>query len=174
MPAPHRLPAALHVPATIVAALALLTGCSSDRPATPQEPFTASGTPSTLGVTTSAAGLVLADGQGRVLYVRVPDDAAPAPAACTGPCAQRWPAYAATGVPAAAQGALNPLRTVAIGTAPSATGGEQVAYAGRPLHRFAGDAAPGSAAGLGLTEFGGTWMAVSPNGDPVPAPGIRS
>lgn len=173
MPAPLRHRATWPLPAATVAALALLSGCSADRPATAPEPFTASGAASTLAVASSPSGLVLADGQGRALYVRVPAAAGSAAPACTGPCAQRWPGYAATGVPAADRGTLNPLRTVAIGTAPSATGGEQVTYAGRALHRFAGDTAPGATAGQGLAEFGGTWMLVSPNGDPVRPPGIR-
>ncbi|MBW0101173.1 hypothetical protein [Pseudonocardia sp. KRD291] len=173
MPAPCTMPAALRLPAALVAALGLLSGCSTDRPATTQPAFTASGADTTLAVTRSTAGLVLADGQGRALYALVPDGVGTAAPACSGPCAQRWPLYAADGVPAAAQGTLNALRTDVIGTVPSAAGGEQVTYAGRQLHRFVGDTAPGSTAGQGTVEFGGTWMLVSPNGDPVRPSGVR-
>lgn len=172
MPAHPLIPALLRPAAALALALGALTGCGSDRPATEAAAFTAPGSDTTLAATPSRSGLVLSDGQGRALYTHVPDPGAAAPA-CTGPCAARWPAFAADGVPGPAQGTLNPLRTEAIGTAPGAAGGTQVTYTGRALHRFAGDTAPGSTAGQGLTEFGGTWMLVSPAGDPVLPAGLR-
>jgi predicted lipoprotein with Yx(FWY)xxD motif len=40
----------------------------------------------------------------------------------------------------------------------------QVMLAGKPLYRFAGDKAPGTATGNGLQSFGGTWNVLSATG----------
>jgi len=42
----------------------------------------------------------------------------------------------------------------------SANGGLQVTDNGAPLHRFAGDPAPGEANGDGINSFGGVWHVV--------------
>ncbi len=161
--------AALRISLLILAASGSLAGCASDRPDTVETSFSASAPDTTMGTIPSPAGLILTDGLGRALYVRVPDGGAPA-GPCTGECDEQWPAYAADGVPAPARGTLNPLRTDAIGTAPGAAGGDQVTYAERPLHRFAGDTAPGRIGGQGVRAFGGTWMLVAPSGEPVRPP----
>ena len=163
MPTPSR-----HRAALLLAAAALTLGaCSSPGPAAPEERFTLSGGDTTVDVVTSAAGAVLADGQGRVLYARVPAGD------CTGDCLAQWPAYVADGVPHPADPALNPLRTNVLGTTPTAGGGQVVTYAEHLLHRFAGDAAPGAVTGQGVEAFGGTWMPLNPDGDPVPAAAVR-
>ncbi|WP_060713705.1 hypothetical protein [Pseudonocardia sp. HH130629-09] len=162
MPAPSRHRVAL----LLVAAALSLGSCTSAEPAATDQRFTLSGADTTVDVVTSASGAVLADGQGRVLYARVP--AGP----CAGDCLARWPAYVADGVPHPADPALNPLRTDVLGTTPTA-GGEQVTYAGHLLHRFAADTTPGAVTGQGVEAFGGTWLPLNPNGDPVPAATAR-
>ncbi|MFG1633450.1 COG4315 family predicted lipoprotein [Pseudonocardia alni] len=162
MPAPSR-----HRVALLLAAAALSLGaCTSAEPAGTERAFTLPGAGTTIDVVTSTAGAVLADGQGRVLYARVPAGE------CAGECLAQWPAYVAEGVPHPARPALNPLRTEVIGTTATA-GGEQVTYAGHVLHRFAGDTTPGAVTGQGVEAFGGTWLPLNPNGDPVPAPAVR-
>lgn len=148
--------------------VALLSGCSSQAPRTTEQAFSAAGAGTTISTTTTTAGTVLADGQGRVLYTRVP-----AGGPCSGGCEAQWPAYRADGVPYPADGALNPLRADQIGTAPAADGGSQVRYAGHTLHRFAGDTKPGAVTGQGLEAFGATWYPLNPNGDPVLGAGSR-
>jgi hypothetical protein len=54
-----------------------------------------------------------------------------------------------------------------VGTTPRSDGGAQVTYNGHPLYLFAGDQAAGDTNGQGLTEFGGSWFALSSAGDPV-------
>lgn len=154
------------------AAVVALAGCSSPQPRTAEQPITLAGGDTTVSVVRTTAGLVLADGEGRVLYARFPA-AGQAAAPCTGACAAQWPAYAADGVPHPADAALNPLRTEVLDTVPAAGGGAQVGYAGHALHRFAGDPAPGAVTGQGVEAFGGTWLPLNPNGDPVPAAGLR-
>lgn len=86
----------------------------------------------------------LVDGQGRALYV-YDADAVPGQSACTGPCAAVWPPLEAPAAASAPQG---------FGRIVRADGRRQWAWQGRPLYRYAGDAAPGDARGDGLN---GTW-----------------
>jgi predicted lipoprotein with Yx(FWY)xxD motif len=56
-----------------------------------------------------------------------------------------------------------------LGTTQRAGGQTQVTYNGHPLYYFVGDAQPGQTSGEQLSEFGGLWYAVSPNGMRVSA-----
>jgi predicted lipoprotein with Yx(FWY)xxD motif len=56
-----------------------------------------------------------------------------------------------------------------LGTTQRAGGQTQVTYNGHPLYYFVGDAQPGQTSGEQLSEFGGLWYAVSPNGMQVSA-----
>ncbi|HEX4865960.1 MAG TPA: hypothetical protein VFV02_17960, partial [Acidimicrobiales bacterium] len=54
-----------------------------------------------------------------------------------------------------------------LSTARSSTGVLRVTYNGWPLYTFSGDSGTGSANGVGVTSFGGTWYAVSTTGSPT-------
>lgn len=82
-------------------------------------------------------GTVLADARGDTLYAFVP--AAGRSATCAGGCAVAWPV----------------LR---------GEGGTVVSVAGRPLHTYSGDPAPGQANGQALNANGGVWYVLSPAG----------
>jgi hypothetical protein len=64
--------------------------------------------------------------------------------------------------PAAAPGV-----TGTVGTTSVRTGGTTLTVDGRPLYTYVKDSAPGDVNGEGVTEFGGTWYAVSPAGHVV-------
>jgi predicted lipoprotein with Yx(FWY)xxD motif len=134
----------------IVLALALLpvvaTGAS------------AGASPPTVTVERSAYGVVLFDGHGKALYAFTRDRGSWS--TCAGPCAAAWPPYIAKDDPRAGAGA-NPslLRTTR-----RADGSRQVTYAGRPLYYYVGDRKPGQILCQNVSEFGGLWLVVRPNG----------
>jgi predicted lipoprotein with Yx(FWY)xxD motif len=142
-----------------VAALGLaLTACGSDSPAI-KSGGVADGQPAaaaTVAVADNPAqGSILVDGQGRTLYLFEHDKGTTS--ACTGACAQVWPALTAA-APTAGTGADASL----LGTA-SGQVAQQVTYAGHLLYTYSGDAAPGDVKGVGIPG----WYPVSPSGAKV-------
>ena len=113
---------------------------------------------SSSAVTVKAANGMLADAQGRTLYLWEADQGDES--ACDGPCAQAWPPLTTDGKPAAGDGAKGDL----LGTSQRADGTLGVTYAGHPLYYFAGDQAAGQANGKGSDGFGAKWWPVSPDG----------
>lgn len=108
-------------------------------------------------VTTTTAGPVLTDGDGRVLYLFTRDERNTTN--CSGQCAVTWPPLMTDGAPIAGAGvAANQLRTIA-----RPEGGQQVTYNGWPLYYFRQDAAPKETKGQNV---GGNWFVVSPEGGP--------
>jgi predicted lipoprotein with Yx(FWY)xxD motif len=136
---------------TIVLALALLllgaTGTTSD--ASPAPTVTAG---------RSAYGVVLFDGHGKALYAFTRDRHGPS--RCSGACAAAWPPYIAGDDPRAGAGADSSL----LHTIRRADGRQQVTYAGRPLYYYAGDRKPGQILCQNVSEYGGLWLVVRPNG----------
>jgi predicted lipoprotein with Yx(FWY)xxD motif len=114
---------------------------------------------STSGIVVAAAtnskfGAVLVDRNGRTLYTLTKNGQ---PVACAGPpCSTAWPPLLLTSGATTASGGAG---ITGLGTV-SANGGLQVTKDGAPLHRFAGDSAPGDATGDGISSFGGVWHVV--------------
>lgn len=109
-------------------------------------------------VADSKLGRILVDGEGRTLYAFGKDvDGLPA---CYDECAATWHPYLTHGAPEAASGVDRDL----LGIADRADGTTQVAYGGRPLYRYTGDARAGQVTGHGLTRHGGAWHALTPRG----------
>jgi predicted lipoprotein with Yx(FWY)xxD motif len=103
-------------------------------------------------------GTYLADGHGNTLYRFMKDKTRTS--RCSGACAQFWPPLIARhGVRAGAG-----VKAAKLSTSRRANGKRQVVYAGHPLYRYTGDAAPGDTTGEGLNAFGGRWWLVSPAG----------
>lgn len=106
-------------------------------------------------------GVILTDTEGHTLYTLTN---AGQPVACTGMCTQIWPPLLML------SGATTPTGTNVTGlTVVAMNGGEQVAYKGAPLYRFAGDAKAGDTNGQGIISFGGTWHAATTS-SAAPAP----
>jgi predicted lipoprotein with Yx(FWY)xxD motif len=151
---------------------ALAVGCSNaDTPAEP-EPTTTTRAPVTtieggqpeertveITVATGVVGEFLVDGEGHALYVLVDDP--PGASTCVDACADAWPPV--IGDPVAGVGA----RALRLETISRDDGMQQVTAAGRPLHRFSGDAAPGETYGHG---FNGVWFVADRSGVPLPTP----
>jgi predicted lipoprotein with Yx(FWY)xxD motif len=105
-------------------------------------------------------GTVLVDSQGRTIYLFEKDSGPKS--SCFGGCASSWPPVRASGKPTVGSG----LNASLVGTTPRSDGQAQVTYNGHPLYLFAGDQSAGETNGQGLTEFGGSWFALSSAGEP--------
>jgi predicted lipoprotein with Yx(FWY)xxD motif len=106
-------------------------------------------------------GTVLVDSQGLTIYLFEKDSGTKS--SCFGGCASAWPPVRASGKPTVGSG----LNASLVDTTPRSDGQAQVTYNGHPLYLFAGDQSAGQTNGQGLTEFGGSWFALSSAGDPV-------
>ena len=137
---------------TIVLAVALLLLGATGAPAgaSPAAP--------TLTVGRSAYGTVLFDGRGKALYAFTRDRGGRS--ACSGACAAAWPPYIAGVDPRAGARAHASL----LGTTRRADGRRQVTYAGRPLYYYVGDRRPGEILCQNVSEYGGLWLVVRPDG----------
>lgn len=124
-------------------------------------------------VHTRSHGAILADRQGRALYIREPlqqgqgAEAAPAEgeSECYDACAEAWPPFLATeGEPVAADGGLQQDR---LGTIQREDGFLQVTYNGHPLYYYAEDEGVPQPRGHGVTDLWGHWKLLSVRGEPL-------
>lgn len=134
--------------AAAAAALALVSACSSSKSGTSAGAEGSLPATST-GVTISSSAGTLVGPNGHTLYVNTVDTATTV--SCTGACAQEWPPLVGDPVVGAGLNASD-FATVA---RPDAT--TQVTFEGHPLYYFNGDNSPGSTAGNGMADQGGSW-----------------
>ncbi|HEY3185884.1 MAG TPA: hypothetical protein VGJ70_00325 [Solirubrobacteraceae bacterium] len=113
---------------------------------------------SALEVRHTALGNVLADGNGRTLYLFEADKANMSN--CAGACLSLWPPFTSRAKPQAKGGALAAKVAAIPGT-------RQVTYNGHPLYYYVADRKPGDTAGQGLNQFGAKWYAVTSTGEKV-------
>jgi predicted lipoprotein with Yx(FWY)xxD motif len=106
----------------------------------------------------SQYGRVLFDGRGFVLYAFTRDPRRRS--VCSGACAATWPPYVVSSPPRATAG----VQRLLLGTTRRADGRLQVTYNGRPLYYYVGDRKPGQILCQNVSEFGGLWLIVRPNG----------
>lgn len=117
------------------------------------------GKPTTVSTTDSPKlGAIIVNSAGLTLYDFQKDKGTRS--SCYGSCAGIWPPLTTSGLAEAAGGA----EASKLGTVKRTDGRTQVTYGGHPLYTFAGDQKPGQANGNGLTEFGGAWHALQPDG----------
>lgn len=148
-------------------AVLLVAGCASEESTSPDEPAT-NATPTLTPERVALRwqqhehlGSILADGDGRTLYVFTRDT--PNASECRSGCASAWPPLFA-----AAGGVDAPAGLEArLGTFPRDDGQMQLALDGRPLYRYAADAEPGDASGQGRN---GAWFVIRE----TDAPGQRN
>ena len=108
----------------------------------------------------SEFGRVIADGKGEAFYLF--DKEKSGKSECFGACARVWPPVLTRGKPRAGGGAKASL----LGTTKRPNGKLQVTYAGQPLYYYVDDA-PGTILCHDVSEFGGLWLVVKPNGKPA-------
>jgi predicted lipoprotein with Yx(FWY)xxD motif len=110
-------------------------------------------------------GTVLVDGQGRTLYLFIPDKQSGS-STCYSGCAHGWPPLtlpSGVSAPTAGAGVSSSL----LSTTHRTDGTVQVTYNKWPLYLWIGDSAPGQATGQGLDNDGGLWFVVSPSGHAI-------
>ena len=108
-----------------------------------------------LHAATTSLGRVLVDAQGRTVYLLTADSRGTS--TCGADCLSFWPAVA--------QG--HSKLAVPVGSTKTPDGTPTATVAGQPVYTFSLDHQPGDVNGEGVTEFGGTWYAVSPSGQAV-------
>ena len=107
---------------------------------------------------TSALGKVLANAQGRTLYMFRADHGTTS--VCYGSCATYWPPLLTKSKPVAGAG----VKTALLGTTKRKDGKLQVTYRGHPLYTYVQDTKAGETSGEGLNVSGGKWYALAPSG----------
>ncbi len=155
---------------TILALVVLLAACApqpaptaapaaeTQAPIIPNTGSSASGSGATVMVADNPElNNILVDSNGMTLYLFLKDNGNTT--ACTGSCAQNWPALI-NASPSADSGVDASMLSTAPGT-------DQVTYNGHLLYTFVKDKKPGDANGQGVLD---AWYAVSPSGDPAVKP----
>jgi predicted lipoprotein with Yx(FWY)xxD motif len=142
------------------ASSALSPASSPSRPPTPSETTASQPTGTTIIAADSKFGSMLYDASGQPIYLF--DAETTSQPECYGKCAAAWPPVLTEGTPRA-KGAV---RSDLLGTTPRKDGSVQITYAGHPLYFYAHE---GKYQVLchNVTEFGGTWLVVQPNGKPA-------
>lgn len=149
-----KLAAILALPATTL----LIVGCGSS---TDEMTITAPSKNVKVG-SAKVAGLgpVLVEGEGRTLYVFVPDRHSKV--SCRGSCTVVWPPLKTEADrKVTASGQVQPRL---LGADSDPEGAEVVTYAGWPLYTYVSDTSPGKANGQALELNGGFWYVISPSG----------
>jgi predicted lipoprotein with Yx(FWY)xxD motif len=163
--------------ATVAAGL-LIAGCGDDdddsesaatgeattaeaaAPAETEAAGGSAGTGTTIKTADSQYGNVLFDGGDQAIYYF--DKESGSKSDCYGACAEAWPPVLTEGAPQAGAGAQAGL----LGTTQRDDGTTQVTYDGHPLYLYAHEG-PGQVTCHDVSEFGGLWLAVQPNGEQV-------
>jgi predicted lipoprotein with Yx(FWY)xxD motif len=114
--------------------------------------------PIAVRVIPTAYGRALADRRGFALHAFTHDRSRNS--TCYGACAAAWPPYLVRARAAPGSG----VRSRLVGTTRRRDGRPQVTYAGHPLYYYVGDREPGQVLCQAVTEFGGTWLVVAPDG----------
>jgi predicted lipoprotein with Yx(FWY)xxD motif len=129
-------------------------------PATEPAAPASAGAGTTIKTEDSQYGNVLFDGEDQAIYYF--DKESGSKSECYGACAEAWPPVLTEGAPQPGAGAQAGL----LGTTQRDDGGTQVTYDGRPLYYYVDDP-QGEVDCHNVNEFGGLWLAVQPNGEPV-------
>jgi predicted lipoprotein with Yx(FWY)xxD motif len=108
-----------------------------------------------LHAATTSLGKVLVDANGRTVYLLTADSRGTS--TCGTDCLSFWPAV----------GQGHSKLAVPVGSTKTPDGTPTATVAGQPVYTFSLDHQPGDVNGEGVTEFGGTWYAVSPSGQAV-------
>ena len=116
-----------------------------------------------LGITAddSEYGVMLFDERGQAIYL-FDKETSDSPA-CYDDCATAWPPVLTEGAPEA-DGEVD---AALLGTTEREDGSVQVTYTGHPLYFYA-DEDPGEVLCHDVDDFGGTWLVVTPEGEPAP------
>jgi predicted lipoprotein with Yx(FWY)xxD motif len=108
-------------------------------------------------------GTVLVNGSGQTLYLLSSEQGAKLTCTDANGCTKVWPdTELPSGKTAGIAGAG--VQASLLSTVKTADGKLYLTYNTFPLYTFTGDTKTGTAAGQGITSFGGTWTAITPAG----------
>lgn len=142
------------------------TAAPTNPPATALPPTSAPAQSSSVTIALASnaqLGKVLADGNGRTLYLFTKDT--PGTSNCYDKCEQSWPPLVSSAKPVVKDGISDAL----IGTTQRKDGTSQITYNGWPLYFFGKDQNPGDTAGQSV---GKVWWVISGEGNPVKPSGV--
>jgi predicted lipoprotein with Yx(FWY)xxD motif len=117
----------------------------------------------TIALRGTAIGKLLVNGRGRTAFEFTRDRRNRDSCARISGCSSVWPALTVKGRPTAGPGIKRSL----LGTITLAGGIKQVTYAGHPLYTYSGDFGPGQTDYVGVSQFGGTWLALDAAGKTI-------
>lgn len=106
-----------------------------------------------------ALGVVVTDGQGRVVYRHDGDTNQPPATTCVDACTQAWEPVLSNSAPVVPLG----VDEEKLGTVARPDGGQQVTLAGWPLYVHTG--APAELTATGTQSVDGRWSAIAPDGE---------
>jgi predicted lipoprotein with Yx(FWY)xxD motif len=112
-----------------------------------------------LSTADSDLGPIVVDSSGRTVYVFDKDTSGSGSSACSGGCAQVWPAVTAESDTPSVEGVSGKVGTIA-----RDDGTKQVTLDGLPLYTYAEDSAAGDVTGQGVQ---GVWWVVAPDGTKI-------
>jgi predicted lipoprotein with Yx(FWY)xxD motif len=151
---------------TCAAGLLAACGTSSSSSSTPTTLKTSLTAAASSGLSTAhvfGLGTVVVDGRGYTVYVLTSSTTKNLP--CTGGCASIWPPLVLPKgtAKASASGSLemNLVGTAKVGASTVPT------YDGWRLYEYAVDTGPAQSNGQGVQSYGGTWLALRPDGTTV-------
>jgi predicted lipoprotein with Yx(FWY)xxD motif len=146
--------------ATTAAAAAVHATSQATRPSNRAETISSNKAPIISTKKLPKLGTVLVNGQGRTLYMFVPDKHTRV--TCVRTCAAVWPPVKLSkGQKAVASGKA---KSSLLGSDPNPAGGRVVTYAAWPLYTYVADTSPGAAKGQALNLNGGLWYVLAPSG----------
>ena len=140
-----------------------IAGCTQQPATTPVTPAatpiptlqpTAAKTTDTIVTASTSLGPVLVNGEGKTLYYFTNDKVDSDSSACTGTCADTWPAFSTDTIRVSA-----PLMQSDFYTYPQADGTKQIAYNGLRLYTYKADTQPGDVKGDNVNKV---WFAATP------------
>lgn len=144
----------------VAAAAAVHAGSHAARPSALAEAISSNKAPTISTKKLPKLGTVLVNGQGRTLYMFVPDKRKKV--TCVRTCAVVWPPVKLSkGQKAVASGQA---KSSLLGSDPNPAGGRVVTYAAWPLYTYVADTSPGTAKGQALNLNGGLWYVLTPSG----------
>jgi predicted lipoprotein with Yx(FWY)xxD motif len=114
----------------------------------------------TIQVSSSDYGQVLFDSEDQAIYLFDKEEGSTSE--CYGDCAAAWPPVLTKGEPQAGKG----VDGSRLGTIKRNDGTTQVIYNGHPLYYYAHEG-PAQVLCQNVDEFGGLWLVVTPDGEPV-------
>jgi predicted lipoprotein with Yx(FWY)xxD motif len=138
------------------------TGAATSAPSTTAAGGSAPPSPkgTTIELSSSDYGQVLFDSDDQAIYLF--DKEKGSTSECYGECAAAWPPVLTKGAPQPGKGADASL----LGMTERNDGTTQVTYNGHPLYYYAHEG-PGQVLCQNVDEFGGLWLVVKADGEPV-------